>query len=118
MFNFISNAVYEYNRFSKILLKKNFEFVANEKIDPVLICFVFYTITIKSWLYFEEIKLQKDAFGAYGAGHLEIILALLVKEITFLVQVFIIEVEFFGLEWFILGYKICLKLTMFLTLNK
>lgn len=36
LFNFVLDIVYKYNRFSKTLLKKGFEFVLNNKIRPVL----------------------------------------------------------------------------------
>lgn len=66
----------------------------------------------------EKWSCKRDILMACGTGHGKIILALLTEVIIFYIWALIIQIGVPSLKKAILEYGICLKLAIFLDLNK
>lgn len=61
---------------------------------------------------------KEDAFGACGTNCVKIIFALLIEVVALYMQASIVQVRVFGIKKAIVECEICLKLAIFLALNK
>lgn len=82
-FDFIPNVIYKWNRFFKILLKKNFEFVLYKKNNLVLLNLSLMLLLTEVDPISENPGHEKNAFIICGTNCVEIILILLTKIVIF-----------------------------------
>lgn len=98
--------------------KTDFKFVSSKRDGIIAFNLSFLMLPAKIDPISEERDRKKDAFRAHSLSRVKIILALLIKEVTLYVQALIVYVGVFGLEKAIAGYRICLKLVIFLASDK
>lgn len=82
LINFNLDADQKQNRFSKILLKENFEFILNRGIAIIFKLNVILLLA-EIDLVAKKQNCKKNAFKAYGTSCVEIIFGLLTKIVTF-----------------------------------
>lgn len=75
-------------------------------------------LLLKINLIAKKLSYKKYTFKSYSFYYFKIILVLPTKVITLYIQVIIIEIKIFGLEWPIARREICLKLAVLLVLDK
>lgn len=104
------------SRFSKILLKKSFEFVSSRRNGIVAFNLGFIVLPVEVDPILEKYSYKRDTLGARGTNHMKIVLALLIKVVVLNIWTTIIQFGIPGLGDFILGCGVCFLI--FLDLNK
>lgn len=118
LFDFSLDAIYKYNRFSKILLKKIFKFVLGKRVSLILFLLYFILLSLKVYFVLKKKSYKNNAFRFFGTSYLNIVLVLLIKIVIFYIQVFIVEVEVSAFKWSIIRYNAYFKLAILLILDK
>lgn len=95
--NPIPNIIYKYNKFSKVLSKKNFELVSVKEVGCILFISCFMLLLLKIDTILKKQDYKKNMFIACGTSFFKIIFAFLAEVIIFYIQVFILE---FGISSF------------------
>lgn len=92
------DASHKGNRFSKILLEKNLEFVSNRGAGIITLNLSFILLLIEVELILDKLGHKRDVLGTCGIDCVEIIFALLRKVSAFYVGATIIQFGVSGLK--------------------
>lgn len=112
------NAGYKDIGFSKALFKNGFELISSRRDGTVIFNLGLVLLPIEINPILKKQHCTKDALGARGNGFVKMVHALLTKIITLYMGAIIVQVGIPGLEWRILGYEICLELTILFASNE
>ena len=82
--------------------------------------FLYYLMFLPSKVHsiLEKLGRKRYWFRLYSTSCIKIIFALPTEVVAFYMQVLIVEIRISGLEWLIVGHRICLELAMFLASNE
>lgn len=100
------------------MLKKGFKFVLYKKNSIILFNLYFIMLLAKIDLVSEKRGYKRDTFVARDSSCIKIVLILLIEVIVLYVYVSIVKIRFLGLKKIITECNTCLKLFIFLALNK
>lgn len=92
------NASHKGNKFSKTLLEKDPELILSGRNRTIVfnISFVLLQMGVNHILKKQSYK--KDALGAYGSGHIKIILALLMKVVSLYMGAIIVQIKVLSIK--------------------
>lgn len=86
-FNYTPDIIYKRSGFFKAFSEKDFEFVPSGKSGPVMFDLSPMLLSVKVDSIPKEQGCKRHAFVAFGSSSFEIVLTLLIEEVTFYIQV-------------------------------
>lgn len=117
-FNLCPDLSHKRGRFSTTLSKTSLKFVPSKKDNTVVFNLSFVLLLLDLNPNGKKQGRKGDAFWACGTGCIKMVFTLLTEIVVFHMKIFIIQVEVPSLEGVIVEYKVCLKPTIFLALDK
>lgn len=116
--NLSPNAGYKGVGFSKALPEKDFEIVPSKGDGIVTFNLSLLLLLVEVDSISEKQGRKRDALETRGIAHIEMVLALSIEVVPLYIRASIVQVGISGLQWLVLSYRVCLKLTMLLASNK
>lgn len=113
--NLSPNASYKQDKFPKILLKKDFEFILNKRGNIILFDLNFILLLREIYLVIKKPNNKKNTFRTYSIGYVKIIFVLLTKTIAIYIWVFIVYIRITSLKGPVLESRLCLAIFLALT---